>query len=146
MVQVPVRGFTLVELITVMILIGILAVSATSLFSKDTYSLQKSRDQLVAAFFSAQQLALAQRDRVQLICTSTAIDIRRDLNGNGSFEASESQTLDGVSYPLSLAPGQSLTPATFNFDRLGRTTGRSLTITGGGSAVIQISNMGALDY
>ena len=50
-------------------------------------------------------------------------------------------------YPLALPQGVSATPATFVFDKLGRTTADTITLTGSGntagtSAVIQVEASG----
>ena len=124
------RAFTLVELIAVLVLVGVLsAVSFGRFISNDTFRLQKSRDHLVAAFYSAQQLAMHQQDRVQLLTQSNRIDIRKDTNGNGTFESSESVRMDGLSYPFALESGQSMPSVSLNFNRLGHTAAVDINIS-----------------
>lgn len=53
------RGFTLVELVMVIILIGVLSVGASSLFSsREAYSGFIAKDQLISSGMLAQQIAL----------------------------------------------------------------------------------------
>ncbi len=132
------KGFTLLELVSVLVLIGILGASVgASLLPSDSFQLQSSRDQLVTAFFSAQQRAMVQTSSVRLETSSTnQIDVREDSDGDGSFSDESSLRLGGVQYPISLLPNQSLTSATLDFDRLGRTSATNLTLSQNGKNVI----------
>ncbi len=125
------RGFTIIELIAILILVGILAATGTSaLLPSTSAQLQSSRDQVVAAFFSAQQLAMAQQASVQLIISvPNQIDVQQ---GGASVRAG------GVGYPIFLLPNQTIDPQTFSFDRLGQVAQSSnveLDLTQGGSTV-----------
>jgi len=129
-------GFSLVELIAVLLIVGILSVSLlTRAVPSDTMQLQSSRDSIVAAFQSAQQLALSRRHSVQLITGSNQVDIRLDVNGDSVFAADESVTFGGVTYPFPLANGQTLTPLVFNYNRLGQTSGASVALSQNGKVV-----------
>ncbi|MFL0808807.1 MAG: type II secretion system GspH family protein [Agarilytica sp.] len=142
------RGFTFIELVAVLVLVGILGASTVSvLIPSSTYQLQSSRDQVLAAFFSAQQRAMVQADPVQFSITAVGgrprLDIREDTNGNSSFSDDASLRIGGTQYPLDLLPNQTLTPATFDFDRLGKTTANTLSLAQSGNNVnIQISTTG----
>lgn len=117
------RGYTLVELVAVLVLLGILSAAVFSRFtSPSVFELQAGRDQVVAAIHSAQQLAMAQRSRVRFLAQGNQISILLDTNGDGAFLSSEAITVDGVAYPYTLPSGQSITAASFDFDRLGRTS------------------------
>ena len=127
------RGFSLIELITVMILLGILSVVLFSrLGSTNTAVVQGSRDDLIAAFSLAQQTAMMRPD-ITLVITASSISVNE--NGN---------PITGSVYPLTMPSGVSLasTPSlpggTFNFDKLGRTTAATITVTGA-SASAQVS-------
>lgn len=124
-------GFSLIELVAVLILVGILAAAATSSFMPSaTFQMQASRDQVVTAFFSAQQRAMVQTSPVRLSLSSpNQIDVREDSDGDGSFADESSLRLGGVQYPIALLSSQSLTAATFDFDRLGRTSASTLTLS-----------------
>src|SRR5690606_16015807 len=106
-----------------------------ALMPSESFQLQASRDQVVTAFFTAQQLAMAQEDNVELITNGTnQIDVQVD---------GASITVAGVSYPILLQNNQSLTAATFSFNRLGQTSANSLTLSQGSSSVaISVSATG----
>ena len=129
-IRVP--GFTLIELISVLVLVAILA---TTFISKTTpsnsFQIQASRDQLVAAFFIAQQKAMVQSQAIQLSTSGTTIDIRQNADANGVFSSTESMTVGGISYPIEILPNQSLSSSIFVYDRLGQTTAGSVTLTQG---------------
>lgn len=119
------RGFTLVELITVMILVGIVSVT---LFSRvggiNTAAVQGGRDDVIAALFFAQQTAMA-RSNIQVVVSATAISVTE--NGNPIVVGSDY-------YPLTMPTGITLSPSsTFSYDKLGRTTAGTITITGSGN-------------
>ncbi len=129
-----------------MVLVGLLAAAASSrFFGNDIQRIQKSRDHLVAAFFSAQQLAMAQRDPVRLVVqtNSTSGLDEIDLQQNSGAGFTSLRFWDGQNYPLALDADQGLTAATFNFDRLGQTAARNLTLTqGSSSTTISINEAG----
>lgn len=122
------RGFTLIELIAVMILIGIVSIT---LFSRlggiNSAAVQGGRDDVIAALFFAQQAAMA-RSNIQVVVSATAISVTE--NGNPI-------AVGAGYYPLAMPAGVTLaaTPAsTFSYDKLGRTTAGVITVTGSGSA------------
>ncbi len=123
------RGFTLVELITVMILIGIISMSLFSRIGAVTSAnVQAGRDDLIAALFFAQQTAMA-RSGIQLTLSATSINITE----NGS-----SIVVPSVGYPLSLPSGVTATTATLVYDKLGRTTATTITLSSSNGASAQI--------
>lgn len=129
------RGFTLIELIAVMILVGIMSIALMSrMGSVNAAGVQAGRDSLIAALFFAQQTAMA-RNNVQLVVAGSTINVTAD----GS-------SLTG--YPFSPAGNVSLTSANFSYDKLGRTTPGSITIshTSGGSVTVQVEASGYAHY
>jgi len=131
------RGFTLLELITVLVILAILTATAISnLVPSRTFQMQATRDTLVAAFYSSQQKAMMQSAPVRLITSINAIDIRIDSNNDGSFAINESVLLGGVQYPITINPAQSLTSHIIDFDRLGRTSSSTIVLSQSGSSVI----------
>lgn len=127
------KGFSLIELITVMILLGILSVVLFSrLGSTNTAVVQGSRDDLIAAFSLAQQTAMM-RPNITLEITTTSVSVNEDGN-----------PITGSVYPLTMPSGVSLAPAgSFTFDKLGRTTAATITVTGASaSAQVAVASSG----
>jgi len=129
------RGFTLIELIAVMIIIGIISVSLFSRLGNVTSAnLQAGRDDLIAALFFAQQTAMA-RSGIQAIVTASSVSVTE----NGT-----PLVVHEKGYPLSFPSGVTATPATFTYDKLGRTTAATinLTSTSGASASVTVEASG----
>lgn len=129
------RGFTLIELITVMILVGIISVTLFSrLGSVNSANIQAGRDDLIAALFFAQQTAMA-RSNIQLVLTTNSVSVTE----NGTPIKVHAQ-----GYPLALPSGVSVTPMTLTYDKLGRTTAATIALsaTGGLSASITLEASG----
>ncbi len=134
------QGFTLVELIAILILVAILATVSTSRFANNNlFAVQAARDDIVAGLFFAQQAAIARDSNssgpnITFVANTDAIDVQQ--NGRS--------LLNSV-YPLSLR-GVTLnpTPLTLNYDKLGRTSATTLTITGsdGSNATITVEASG----
>ena len=130
------QGFTLLELITVMILLGILSVVLSSrLGGIGSAGVQGSRDDVIAAFSFARQLAMV-RDGITLEMTATSVSVN---------QAGAPIAVGSNYYPLAMPANVTLVPsqAVFGFDRLGRTDAGSVTISGSGASVsIQVESTG----
>lgn len=125
-------GFSLIELIAVMVIVGVVSVTATSRMAPTaTFQLQASRDKVLAAFFIAQQRAMSQSASVQLVARASEVDILVDTDGDGSFADETSFYLDENAFPIELDSNQSFTAGTgtFTFNRLGYTSPGTLTLT-----------------
>lgn len=135
------QGFTLLELITVMILVGIMSVVLMSrMGGVNTAGVQAGRDSLIAACFFAQQTAMARAapgNPVLLVISGNTINVTE--NGNAL-----------VGYPLTLSGGVTLTATDPNFayDKLGRTSPGSVTIdhSSGTFVTITIAASGYAHY
>lgn len=130
------KGFSLIELITVILVIGILAIGVSSRFSSQSnFQVLTTRDDIVAGLFYAQQIALARSaasNSVEFISTGTTIDVQE-----------AGVTIGNGLYPLALPSGVSLTPVTLSYNKLGQTAATNLTVTDGqASATIQVSASG----
>lgn len=138
------QGFTLLELITILVILGVLGASVTSrVMNQDLSQIQASRDLLVSAFFVAQQSAMQQNRLVQISTANNFIDIRVDSNDDQSFSASESARLAGTTYPIEVPGAVDLSTQQFVFNSLGHTsTGQVQLSKGGRSLSLNISGTG----
>ena len=118
------RGFTLIELITVTILISILSITLFSrLGSVSTANLQAGRDDLIAALFFAQQSAMA-RGNIQLVLTTNSVSV---------IENGTPIVVHSKGYPLTFPSGVTTTARTLTYDKLGRTTSVTITLSANGA-------------
>lgn len=132
------RGFTLIELIAVIVLVGIISISVNSRFyAQSSAKIQASRDDVIAALFFAQQTAMA---RSGIVVTVGANTVNVTENGMPIV-------IHGGAYPLSLPSGVTVTPASFTYDKLGRTSPGNITLSGDGvSATITVEASGYAHY
>ncbi len=134
-------GFSLIELIAVMVIVGVLATVVTSSFySAESARVQTSRDDVIAALFFAQQVGMARSsstNTIRFVFTSNQISVEE--NGTPLRNGS-------VTYPLTLGNGVSLAGSVsspYSYDKLGRTSAATLTLSSGSiSAQVQLSGAG----
>lgn len=124
-----------------MILVGIMSVVLMSrMGGVNTAGVQAGRDSLIAALFFAQQTAMAR--------AAAGNDIQLSISGNNINVTENGNSLIG--YPLPLSGGVILTatPATFRFDKLGRTDSGVITIShsSGTSTRITVEASGYAHY
>jgi len=118
-------GFTLIELIAVMILVGIVSVVLFSrMGSAGSAPIQSGRDDVIAALFFAQQQAMMRSN----------ITVVVDINSISISENNAPIKVAADHYPLNMPKGVTLSPITLSYDKLGRTTATNITLTGSGNS------------
>ena len=126
-----VLGFSLIELVTIIVIIGALAFFALPRLQLTDTSLLTSRDIIVTALSHAQQVAMARdsaSNPITVELTVNAIDVR---------ESGASVSLPAVTYPMMLPSGIAVTAGTgtFDYDKLGQTAATSIVLNGGQASI-----------
>jgi len=122
-------GFSLIELIAVLIITSIIFIYIGDNLGQRGLELQTARDDVVAGLFYTQQVAMARQSATNPIQFVSDGVSTVDVQENGA-------SVTGDPYPLTLPVGFSLPAATLTYDKLGRTTGTALALTGSGSSVV----------
>ena len=133
-----VRGFTIVELVTVMVMVGLLAaVAMPRFFQQDSFDARSFADQNVSMLRYAQKLAIAQNRPVfvqldgtrMALCFNTACDAANRVlppaGGNSGRKATLTACANTTAWLCEAAPGKisygaPLEIAAFYFNALGR--------------------------
>ena len=120
-------GFSLVELVTVMIIASIIFIYMGANSAPQGLQLQASRDDVIQGLFYAQQIAMSRQ--------TASNTVRFVSDGVTEIDVEENGVSVGGHYPLELPVGHSLSAATFVYDKLGRTTAGNMTLAGAGVSV-----------
>nr|AMK59142.1 general secretion pathway protein H [uncultured bacterium UPO42] len=143
-------GFTLVELITVLVVLGILGGVIATRFNFSGFNEAGFRDKLTATLAFARKSAVAQRRNVCVTLAANRLELRIDNVPTGAAGAGTCpRVLDlpvsdtacgGLSYAVCAPNGVALAgPAGLSFDPLGRpslTPSAQYTVSGGTSGYI----------
>lgn len=134
------QGFTLVELVTTIVILGILAFFAMPRLGVSDSSLLTSRDAIIAAASHAQQIAMARdsaTSAITLVVSANAIEVQE--SGNAAVSP-------GADYPLTFPSGVNVTSGlgSLSYNKLGGTEhGSALTISlNNGQASVTVEESG----
>lgn len=139
----PQAGFTLVELITVIVILGIVsAVALPRMTDRSAFQARGFEDEVLAALRHARALAVASGCEVQVSIAGNAYTLNQQLNcGAGGFTVAViDPASQSANYTGTAPAGITLTaaPQPFVFDALGQATSAGaptdVTLTLGGNA------------
>lgn len=140
------RGFTLVELVIVMTVIGILAVTlGPRFFTQSVFSQRGYADELASALRFAQKAAVSSQCPTRLILTATTyVAVQQAAAGNSCDSSDNSWSMpvlgaDGAAIQGSAPANTTVSPiGTYQFDDQGRLIGNSGTTLTIGARTITI--------
>jgi MSHA pilin protein MshC len=141
------RGFTLTELMTVIVIVGIVSVTALPrFFDQGSFESRGFRDQAVATLRHAQKVAIAQHRFVCVAFTANAITLTYDPDSPSAAHTTATCPGNALTSPAGAVPYTVTAPggvilgsfvSPMNFDALGKPSA-SQSITVSGSAAITI--------
>lgn len=118
------RGFTLVEMITVIVIVGILAVSVLPrFFTVSDFEDRGSADQVRSMLRFAQKTAIAQHRAISVVISG------------GAAAPNCTTTLAGASLTCQVKSGITAGAGTYTFNALGQRTSGAGSITVGGTSI-----------
>ncbi len=131
------RGFTLVELIMVMVIVGILAVFvAPRFFDANVFKSRGFADQVQASLRYAQKIAIAQRGFVCVTFTATTVSL-----WTGTTCGTPLPSSTGSGNYVVTSPSSSITispvPATLSFNGLGQPNAATTVVAGGSTITVE---------
>lgn len=127
------RGFTLPELVVVMIVLGILAAYAAPRFAGHGFEGRGFSDQLQVLLQDARRTAVAQRRQVCVVVAGATVSVSKSAFSGDACTTSLVHPNASGAYILAIPDGVVLAPMQLNFDPLGRlspTTSVTVNVSG----------------
>jgi MSHA pilin protein MshC len=138
----PQRGFTLVELIVVLMLAGVLAAVAIPRFNQSEFAARGAHDFVGSALRYAQKSAIAMRRNVCVAVGASSLAVTYASAAGGGQACAAGNTLNnpatGQAFASTLYEGSATvsTPASVTFDAMGRPSAAvSISVNNYASAV-----------
>lgn len=134
------RGFTMVELIAVMVIAGVLAAVAVPRFHRDAFLSQGFYDQVSSTLRYAQKTAIAQN---RFVCAAfTASSVTLTINATAVCPGTSLASPSGDPTYTVTAPNSNVTLSGYTtplyFDALGRPhPAQSITVSGASSIIVE---------
>ena len=132
-------GFTLIELIMVIVLVGVLAVfAAPRLFNSTDFYARGFHDETLAFLRFAQKTAIAQRRTVCVSFTINSATLKVDNDSSAGCESNLAGPRGDTPGSITARSGVSYSalPSAVSFDALGRASlGQSLAVQGVGRTI-----------